>query len=138
LLLQLWVPLLQLPQLCDAPFKQATHCPVLARHSGMLPEQLGWFTHDPSLEHERGVAPTQSRVVGWHTAHLLPTQNPLLHSEVWVQASPTLQLPQLIPGPEHEFRLSNTPASLHWWAIPLLHSATPGTQSTQFPLAGRQ
>ena len=36
LLLQVCVPLLQLPQLRVVPFKQATQAPVLGRHSGVL------------------------------------------------------------------------------------------------------
>jgi hypothetical protein len=111
---------------------------VLAKHSGVLPVQPGWFDQVPSAKHKRGVLPTHSRAVGWHTAHLLPTQKPVLHSEFWLQGSPMLQLPQLIPGPEHEFRLSKTPLSLHLWAMPLLHSAVLGTQSTHCPVAGRQ
>ena len=36
---QLCVPVLQLPHWRVAPFRQATHCPLLGKHSGVLPEQ---------------------------------------------------------------------------------------------------
>lgn len=115
LLLQVCVPVLQLPQLRVLLPEQATHCPVLGRHSGVLPVQLVWFVQAPLAEHRRGVAPTHPTAPGSHTAHLPATQYPLLLQSVFlVQASPTPQFPQLIPGPEHEFRLTNAPASLHW------------------------
>ena len=113
LLLQDCVPVLQLPQLRVSPFVHATHCPVLGRHTGELPEQLVWFDQVPSGMHKRGVTPRQSRVPGSHTAHLLFTQKPFLQSAALLQGSPMLQLPQLMPAPEHEFRLSNEPSSLH-------------------------
>jgi hypothetical protein len=114
LLLHVCVPVLQLPQLRVAPSKQATHWPVLGRHWGVLPEQLFWFVQTPSLEHKRGVEPTHSTLSGSQTTQRSWTQIPVLHSESSAQGSPTPQLPQLIPGPEHEFRLSNEPASVHW------------------------
>lgn len=114
LLLQVCVPVLQLPQLRVAVPKHATHWPVLGKHSGVVPVQLVWFVHAPLVEHRRGVAPTQPREPGSHTAHLPLTQNPVAQSAFLPQASPTPQLPQLMPGPEHEFRLTNAPASLHW------------------------
>ena len=115
LLLQVWVPVLQLPQLRVAPFRQATHVPVLGKHSGVaVPVQLVWFVQLPLAEHRRGVPPTQPCEPGSHTAHLVPTQKPVAQSAFLAQASPTPQLPQLIPGPEHELRLTNAPASLHW------------------------
>ena len=64
LLLQVWLPVLQLPQGREAPFRQATHWPELGRHSGVLPLQLVWFDQVPSVKHERGVAPTHSRAPG--------------------------------------------------------------------------
>jgi hypothetical protein len=58
------VPVLQLPQLREAPLKHATHMPVLGRHSGVVPEQAVWFIHAPAVEQRRGVVPTQSRAPG--------------------------------------------------------------------------
>jgi hypothetical protein len=104
----------------------------------VLPEQLASVVQVPLLEQRRGVAPTQERVPGVHEAHLLLTQTPLVHSLAFEHASPIPQLPQLIPGPEQEFKLTNAPASLHWWATPPMHSAFLGTQSTQAPVAGKQ
>lgn len=114
LLAQVWLPLLQLPQFCVAPFRQATHWPELARHWGVLPEQVVWLVQAPLLEQSRGVAPTQPLSPGLQAAHFWPTQKPVAQSAALVQASPTPQLPQLMLGPEHEFRLTNAPASLHW------------------------
>jgi hypothetical protein len=37
---QVCVPVLQLPQLREAPLEHATHMPVLGRHSGVFPEQV--------------------------------------------------------------------------------------------------
>lgn len=39
LLAQLCDPVLQLPQARVAPFRQATHIPLLGKHSGVVPEQ---------------------------------------------------------------------------------------------------
>ena len=64
LLLHVCVPVLQLPQLRVDPFEHATHIPVLARHTGVFPEQAVWFVQAPSFEHRRGVVPRQSRVPG--------------------------------------------------------------------------
>lgn len=138
LLLHVCVPVLQLPQLRESPVVHATHWPELGRHTGVLPEQLVWFVQLPSVPHRRGVTPTHWWSPGLQAAHLLPTQKPVLHSVLWLQGSPRLQLPQLMPAPEHEFRLLKIPSSPHWWAIPLLHSAVLGTQSTHCPVAGRQ
>jgi len=105
---------LQLPQLRVAVPKHATHFPVLGKHSGVVPVQPVWLVQAPLAEHRRGVAPTQPGAPGSHTAHLPATQYPVVQSALVPHASPTPQLPQLIPGPEHEFRLTNAPASLHW------------------------
>jgi len=37
------------------------------------------------------------------------TQNPVLQSEALPHTSPTLQLPQLMPLPEQEFKLAKAP-----------------------------
>ena len=114
LLLQVWLPVLQLPQLCVAPFMQATQRPELGKHWGVAPVQVVWLVQAPLVEQRRGVAPTQPLSPGLHTAHFWPTQKPVAQSVLLAHASPTPQLPQLILGPEHEFRLTNAPASLHW------------------------
>ena len=106
---QLCVPVLQLPQLRVVPFWHATHMPLLARHSGVAPEQAVWFVHAPEVEQRRGVRPTQSRAPGWQIAHFLLTQMAVLQSELWVQASPTSQLPQFTPGPVQELKLCHVP-----------------------------
>jgi hypothetical protein len=55
---QVWVPVLQLPQLRVPVPKQPTHVPVAGRHSGVLPVQDGvWFIHAPAAVHKRGVVP---------------------------------------------------------------------------------
>ena len=58
LLVQVWLPVPQLPQLCLSPVMQATHWPVLGRHWAVVPVHVVWLVQAPLLEHSRGVAPT--------------------------------------------------------------------------------
>ena len=69
------VPVLQLPQLRVAPFWHGTQSPVLARHSGVAPEQALSATHVPPWHSSGTLALRQRRVLaaGSQALHSLPT-----------------------------------------------------------------